>query len=84
MSRKIKGKVVRDTQYDVYSVLKKYGPLPDHALVPLAQHVSPTHQSSSGIRTRRAELVELGLAAPTGNVVKTASNRDAVIYQAIR
>lgn len=49
------------SQREVLEVLDVYGPLPDTALVPLAQHVGDVHQSSSGIRSRRAELASQGL-----------------------
>lgn len=69
-------------QIEIHAVLKQFGPLPDHALVPLAQHVVGAHQSSSGIRTRRAELTDRGFVMPTGDTVRTASGRRAVIWEA--
>lgn len=81
MARKIRGRSVTDSQFALHAILKQYGPLPDHALVPLAQHVTPTHLSSSGIRSRRAELADKGLAVKVGEV-KTASNRGAAIWKA--
>lgn len=69
-------------QTEIQSVLKQFGPLPDHALVPLAQHVVGAHQSSSGIRTRRAELTDMGFVMPTGDTVVTASGRRALVWRA--
>lgn len=82
---KIKGIAVTNAQAAVYSVLKQFGSkgLPDHALVPLAQHVMGEHQASSGIRTRRAELVRLGLAIEDGKVT-TSSGRKARTFKAVR
>lgn len=72
-------------QQGVYDVLSKYGPLPDHALVPLAQHVVQTHLSSSGIRTRRKELVDLGLVGLVEQVadayITMPSGRQAKVYR---
>lgn len=76
----IDGIRVNDSQYAIYSVLKNFGPLPDHALIPIAQHVLHTRQASSGIRTRRKELVDLGLARSTGKT-KTAANRNATVFE---
>lgn len=78
---KINGKRVTPSQAEVYAVLELYGPLPDHALVPLAQHVVQTHQSSSGIRSRRAELVDLGLVRETDRRVKMPSGRNARTFE---
>lgn len=81
--RTIKGIKVTDSQGAVYDVLRARGPMPDHALVPLAQHSASVHQSSSGIRTRRAELSRLGLVRATGNRVKMPSGRYADEYKAV-
>lgn len=79
--QKIKGRPVTDRQADIYAVIRDHGPLPDHALVPLAQHVASVHQSSSGIRTRRKELETIGLVKQVGRV-KTGSGRTAVTFVA--
>lgn len=71
-------------QQGVYDVLSKYGPLPDHALVPLAQHVVPTHLSSSGIRTRRHELVEMGAVEQVPDeFITMPSGRRAKVYRVV-
>ena len=70
-------------QAEVYSVLRQFGELPDHALVPLAQHVIGAHQSSSGIRSRRCELARKSLVVDTGDRVVTASGRKAVVWKAV-
>ena len=79
MARNLAG--LTTAQAEVYSVLKQFGPLPDHALVPLAQHVVSAHQSSSGIRTRRSELERKGLVKPFGEVT-TGSGRKAIVWKA--
>jgi hypothetical protein len=73
---------VTQNQASVYDVLRDYGPMPDHALVPLVQHAAQAHQSSSGIRTRRCELETAGLVRAVGNV-RTGSGRLATIWEAV-
>lgn len=80
---KIKGINVTDSQAAVYNVLRHFPRgLADNALVPLAQHQMGIRQASSGIRTRRAELVDLGLVIDTNRRVRTPSGRKAVVYGA--
>jgi hypothetical protein len=78
----INGIAVNDRQKAVYDVLKEYGPVADHALVPLAQHMIQVHQSSSGIRTRRAELVNKGLVSEVTQTT-TGSGRKAKVFEAL-
>lgn len=70
-------------QSEVLSVLRKHGPLPDHVLVPIVQHAGEMHQSSSGIRSRRAELFAKGLVVSTGEKVTMPSGRHAATYEAV-
>lgn len=79
---KINGSTVTDSQAAVYDVLKEYGPVADHALVPLAQHMIHVHQSSSGIRSRRKELADKGLARLVATTT-TGSGRKAGVYEAV-
>lgn len=46
-----------------------------HGLVPLA--------SESGIRTRRAELVARGLVQDTGERIRLASGRSAIVWKTV-
>lgn len=69
-------------QQAVLDVLKLYGPLPDHALVPLAQHVTQVHQTSSSIRSRRAELTARGLVRKS-DTVRMPSGRSAGIFEVV-
>lgn len=68
-----------NSQQDVLEVIHKHGPMSDQALVPLAQHMGAVHQSSSGIRTRRAELVRLGRVRQVGTMT-LPSGRDAAVW----
>jgi hypothetical protein len=81
----IKGRRLTLAQADVYAVIKEFGHpkkgMPDHALVPLAQHAAGLHQSSSGIRTRRHELYELGLLEQSRDIYRTASGRTASAWR---
>jgi hypothetical protein len=57
------------------------GPLPDFELVEMFQTLYPNVASESGIRTRRAELVKLGVVADTGEKVKIPnSGRLAIVW----
>lgn len=80
----IKNVPVTRGQYEVYNVLAEHDEgLPDHALVPLAQHVAHVRLSSSGIRTRRKELVDMGLVKPLSREATTGSGRHASVYKAV-
>lgn len=66
----------------VYKTLKQYGKasgLPDHVLVPMVQHVSDL--SSSGVRSRRKELVEKGLVIEKATPVVMPSGRSAAVWK---
>lgn len=69
-------------QQAIYEIIQKHGPLPDHVLVPIAQHESPIHQSSSGIRTRRSELVNARKVKAVSTVTMP-SGREAVVWDAV-
>lgn len=78
-----RGVTVTKRQAEVYDVFTEFGvALPDHALVPLAQHAMKSSQSSSGIRSRRSELYRKGLLRHVRNTT-TRSGRSARVYEAI-
>lgn len=84
MSTKIKGVVVTTSQAEVYAVLAASPKgLPDHVLVPVTQHIAASRLSSSGIRTRRKELVDAGLVKVIGSV-SMPSGRQASIFKVVR
>ena len=66
-------------QQAVLDAIENYGPITDAALVPLVQHVSNVRMSSSGIRTRRNELVTAGEVSQLGEV-KMPSGRMAALW----
>jgi hypothetical protein len=55
----------RESQRDVYRLLRRFGPLTDEQLVEAAAQAG-VQQSPSGLRTRRAELVDAGWVVDTG------------------
>lgn len=68
-------------QSAVLNAVKEYGPITDAALVPLMQHLSQVSMSSSGIRSRRAELADQGLVESTGTI-RMPSGRLANLWTA--
>lgn len=70
------------SQTEVLRTLKQFGPLPDVALVPLAQHVMKVHLSSSGIRSRRAELARKGFIKHVDDM-RLPSGRVARVWEAV-
>jgi len=66
-------------QRTVLAAFKSFGAMDDLALTVYVHHVAESPMSSSGIRSRRAELVRKGLLTVTG--VKTLkSGRAAAIH----
>jgi hypothetical protein len=70
------------SQAAVYGVLQQFGPVADCALVPLAQHQAQLRLSSSGIRSRRKELVDLKLVKQV-STIKTGTGRTAAVYEVV-
>ena len=67
------------SQKAVLDALDKYGPIADHALVPIMQHEAGARMSSSSIRSRRAELTAEDLVGAVGTV-KMPSGRHASVW----
>lgn len=72
-----------ESQQEVFDILKKWGPFPDHVLVPVVQHLGKRHMSSSGVRTRRNELEKTGKVRETGQFVETPTGRMASVWKAV-
>lgn len=68
-------------QKAVLEAIEQYGPITDAALVPLVQHVANIKMSSSGIRTRRNELLGLMKIKQTGEI-RMPSGRKAALWTA--
>lgn len=77
----INGVSVTQSQAEVYNLIERYGPIADHALVPLAQHQLNVRLSSSGLRTRRSELYVKGLIRED-LTIRTGSGRRARTFVA--
>lgn len=75
---------VRQSQAAILRVLREHGPLTDSALIDCyrASREQPA-QSDSGIRSRRAELCEVGLVADTGRRARLPSGRLSIMWQVI-
>lgn len=59
---------LRASQREVLQLFHRFGALDDRSLIACAAHAG-VRQSDSGLRTRRAELVRLGLVYDTGRRV---------------
>lgn len=66
-------------QLAVFNVINEHGPINDATLVPLVQHMANVRMSSSGIRTRRNELVAAGKIRQVDEV-KMPSGRLAAVW----
>jgi hypothetical protein len=77
---------IRESQWIVWSVLRHTGPKTDEQLFPivLEYHIEYLKQkiSESGCRTRRNELVKLGLVEHTGDYGKTRGGNRTRIWRA--
>jgi hypothetical protein len=66
---------------DVMATFRRFGTLTDEQLVTVyATMDNVTDQSESGLRTRRNELVKMGLLVDTGNTRRIRSGRQAVLW----
>lgn len=72
---------MNQSQSEVFNVIDIWGPLPDAALVPIAQHFANLYHSSSGIRSRRAELTSKNLVKCVGYTT-LPSGRKAQVWSA--
>lgn len=67
------------TQNDVLSTIFRIGPVTDRNLI----HATKTfevHTTDSGIRTRRSELVTLGLVEAVGKTVYPGAKRPVTVW----
>ena len=67
--------ILRNAPRHDEKLVQSYNALSIHHIVPFA--------SDSGIRSRRAQLVELGLVEDSGERVKTASGRMSIVWQVV-
>lgn len=74
---------LRTKQESVYFCLLVIGPATDYRIASEYHRRDFPHQSPSGLRTRRAELVELGLVRDTGKREVLPTNRQGIVWEAI-
>ena len=82
-SRKAASSVTNMTKkrQDVMMTFRRYGTLTDEQLVSVyGQMGDVADQSESGLRTRRSELVKMGLLCDTGQTRRIRSGRMAVVW----
>ena len=82
-SQKAAASVQRMTRkrQDVMATFRRFGALTDEQLVSVyASMDDVTDQSESGLRTRRSELVRMGLLADTGQTRPIRSGRQAILW----
>lgn len=73
---------ITETQNYILAQLRVF-PMADHELISVLRRISDAPKASeSGIRSRRAELVERGLVVDSGQRAKTASGRQAIVWRA--
>ena len=70
---------VRQTQQEILDILRVYGPSSDEEIALYARARS-TYQSPSGLRTRRAELVDQGRVLDSGSRKLTQSGRQTIVW----
>lgn len=77
---------LRDSQKAVYDLLVERGQMNDEAISSaysvLMRDGHVPYQSESGLRTRRSELVTLGLVVDTGLTTRMRSGRMSIIWKA--
>lgn len=82
-ARSIKTENITKTMSGILEILTK-APLHDEALEQTYNALSISQiypfASPSGIRSRRAELVEMGLVVDSGERVKTRSGRSSIVW----
>jgi uncharacterized protein (DUF2225 family) len=78
---------LREKQRQVYCVLKEFGPLTDKELISIYNEAAAQHivkpQATSGIRTRRSELVGQGLVRTAGKTKSPTSKRPRYRWEAL-
>lgn len=70
---------IRVSQQHIIDVLKSYGPATDEEIYPRL----PVKISPSGARTRRAELVAMGLVIDSGERRTTEAGRRTIVWRAV-
>lgn len=75
---------MRESQHTILSLFEQHGPMEDELLIKWAGgYAAGRKMSVSGIRTRRSELVRLGLVRDSGKRARLPSGRHSIIWEAI-
>lgn len=73
---------VTDTQHRILAAYRQHGPMTDEELCQRLAAETGRPVSVSGIRTRRAELVEMGKVHDTDTGKPTTTGRMAIVWNA--
>ena len=73
---------VRRSQQEVFDLIRRAGGTTDEELLMLAK-VQGIRQSPSGLRTRRAELVDKGLVRDSGRRTRGRTGRRMIVWEAV-
>lgn len=66
----------------IWSALSQFGPMTHDQLIECVSHIRPA--SPSGVRTRTAELVEMGLVEAVPDMIsKSRYGRDALLWRVV-
>jgi hypothetical protein len=71
------------TMEGIVTVLKHRGPQPDDMIARYYSLSGFPYASPSGLRSRRAELVDLGIIEPSGEFAKTPSGRRTIVWRLV-
>lgn len=80
---------ITETHNRILTMLQEHGPATDEQLFDLWWRCRTSeperwpHVSPSGLRSRRAELVDAGYVADSGDRGKTRSGRSCIIWKAV-
>lgn len=78
---------MRETQRQILEVLGRFGPSCDEDIAIHFRQLSEIEawplQSPSGLRSRRAELVNAGLVRDSGQRTKTSSGRQTIVWELV-
>ena len=75
---------IRESQGFILTLFIELGPMPDDRLIMHANTKALGRRMSvSGIRTRRSELVRMGLVRDTGKRYRLPSGRLSIIWEAV-
>lgn len=81
-ARSVRPETIRKTAAEVLAVLRDCGPCTDEEIAAVCRRRG-SKQSPSGLRTRRSELVTLGLVVDSGRRALTSAGRRTIIWSLV-